>query len=595
MTVPMRRIYKMSGGSWKLVAGADVEVVIPPEPLPTVPPTVFATGNFYAATAAVTPQWPAGHQTNDIGVMTVQTSNQALGSIPTGWAYAGTLPLGVGTAGAAGSTMLHVLWKRATSSAETAFSVGDSGDHQVARITVLRGCRVSGSPIDVSSFSTLGTASTAVSIASITTTVDNALVVGWVANGVDVSTPQAPTVSASWGWNALTQFGIVGGVQTGQGFGGGAQLFSGVMLSHGATGTVSTTLTTSSLQVRGMIAFAPEPGAGTTPGPVTGYKTYMGVSELVETLFGTYVMPDALIGDANATNWITTTTGHIDKARNAPSPGTVLIARVTPGNANFKNPPVGVSRVGPDGQTYTNIGGDTKEGDFRPDIWIDYWNHFVAVLGTSGMTKWQLAVHDGIIRWLQILDDIAGNVGDNAFTHTPTFEQVEQCAAAVKADMPWMATGVRASLESCRAKALQNGVVRKYVYLDLGVATYVANRANNHPASTWIAGEVQKGKDCGLATAGAVNLARGSGDAPWGCQQVTGTFCGDSPDELDEGMRAMLARTDVVGINIWSYEFGGSTYMAKSAISAKLLEMYNLSVGRDDPFPNIRGDLPAAP
>lgn len=84
--------------------------------------------------------WPASHATNDIAICLVETANQSL-STPSGWNDVYT-PTG------SGNTRLHAFWKRATSGAESDCAIGDSGDHQIARIVTYRNCVTSGSPID---------------------------------------------------------------------------------------------------------------------------------------------------------------------------------------------------------------------------------------------------------------------------------------------------------------------------------------------------------------------------------------------------------------------------------------------------------------
>lgn len=84
--------------------------------------------------------WPASHATNDIAICLVETANQSL-STPSGWND-------VNTPSGSGNTRLHAFWKRATSGAESDCAIGDSGNHQIARIVTYRNCVTSGSPID---------------------------------------------------------------------------------------------------------------------------------------------------------------------------------------------------------------------------------------------------------------------------------------------------------------------------------------------------------------------------------------------------------------------------------------------------------------
>lgn len=99
-------------------------------------------GTMAAAISAVSPAWPT-HQTGDLGLLFVETSNQTPGATwpPTGWTLIGTPP---GTTSE--PTKLFVCWKIATSSSESAPTVQDSGDHQIAVIMTVRGAADS-SPI----------------------------------------------------------------------------------------------------------------------------------------------------------------------------------------------------------------------------------------------------------------------------------------------------------------------------------------------------------------------------------------------------------------------------------------------------------------
>ena len=116
------------------------------------------------ATGAITPAWPT-HQVNDIALLVVETANQAVTlSTPAGFVEVTNSPQGTGTAAGTAATRLAVYWKRAASSAESAPTVDNSGDHQIARIITFRGVTTSGNPWDVTAGNVASTASTSVSI-----------------------------------------------------------------------------------------------------------------------------------------------------------------------------------------------------------------------------------------------------------------------------------------------------------------------------------------------------------------------------------------------------------------------------------------------
>lgn len=219
-------------------------------------------GSLTGLGGAVTPAWPSGHQAGDIGIMFVETAGtENIGALPTGWAHAPNSPVSVGTT-STGST-LSVLWKRAVSSSEAALSIGDSGNHNIAQIIVYRGCVGSGSPWDVTTSDTLGTASTSVTIPGVTTVTANCLIIGAVAMPTDTLTGQIQSdVFTNGGLTAVTKrFNSWDDAGNGGGFG----VFEGVKAVAGATGNTTATSLTSALQARWCGALK---GASSgTPGP----------------------------------------------------------------------------------------------------------------------------------------------------------------------------------------------------------------------------------------------------------------------------------------------------------------------------------------
>jgi hypothetical protein len=140
-------------------------------------PTPQAVGAVSQSTGALSVAWPT-HLTDDIGVLFVETANQAVAA-PGGWTL--IAEPGTGTAGTAGATRLSAFWKRAASAAEANVTVADTGARQTAFIQTFRGCIASGSPIDVSA-NTTAASSASVSIPGGTTTVNEALVVAAMSN-----------------------------------------------------------------------------------------------------------------------------------------------------------------------------------------------------------------------------------------------------------------------------------------------------------------------------------------------------------------------------------------------------------------------------
>jgi len=78
-----------------------------------------AAGTAAAATNNITVAWPT-HQIGDIGLLIVETANQAVTlSTPAGFVEVTNSPQGTGTAGGTTATRLSVFWARATSGSMT--------------------------------------------------------------------------------------------------------------------------------------------------------------------------------------------------------------------------------------------------------------------------------------------------------------------------------------------------------------------------------------------------------------------------------------------------------------------------------------------
>jgi putative pyrroloquinoline-quinone-binding quinoprotein len=236
---------------------------------PTFQAAGTAQNGTVALTGATAVAWPT-HQAEDIGLLIIQTNNQAvtLGTNAADWTQVTNSPQGTGTAGSAGATRLTVFWSRATSNAMGAVGINDSGDHQIAQIITFRGVTNTGNPFDVTAGNVASSASTAVSIPGATTTVANTLVVAIVANATDTTTAQ----TSGWTNSNLSSVTERADTQNTPGFGGGFGVATGVKATAGAYGTTTATLATSSAQGRMSIALRPPLttlGTGTNPGNTT--------------------------------------------------------------------------------------------------------------------------------------------------------------------------------------------------------------------------------------------------------------------------------------------------------------------------------------
>lgn len=136
-------------------------------------PSVRSIGAVAASGNAVVVGLPAGHTVGDILLLYVESAEPIV-TPPTGYAHVPDSPQDSGGTTAT-ATQLSVLWKRDNGS-ETAPTVADTGNHQLARIIAVSGCVTSGDPWDVTAGSVDIAATTAVSIPGDTTTIDECLI-----------------------------------------------------------------------------------------------------------------------------------------------------------------------------------------------------------------------------------------------------------------------------------------------------------------------------------------------------------------------------------------------------------------------------------
>jgi hypothetical protein len=216
----------------------------------TVTPAFQAAGPLASGTSNVIVAWPT-EQAGDVGLMLVETANQAVAA-PAGWLAVAGSPQGTGLAGNSTATRLTVFYKRALSSSEGQAGLLDAGDHIVAQILTFRGCAATGLPWDVASGDTSST-STIVVMPSGTTTVDDTLVVQVVSNGTDTTTAQTSTYSNS----SLANLTEVSDRNDIAGNGGGFGVVTGGLAMAGPFAHTVAALQTASAQGRMSIALRP--------------------------------------------------------------------------------------------------------------------------------------------------------------------------------------------------------------------------------------------------------------------------------------------------------------------------------------------------
>ncbi len=230
-------------------------------------PTYQAAGTQYLGSGsnALSPDWPA-HSTNDVALLFVESAGDqpVTLSVAAGFVEVLNSPQATGTTAA--GTRLTVFWARATSSAMTAPTIADPGDHVYARIITYRGVAHTGDPWDVTGGGVKAAASTSVSVTGVTTTVANALVVQAVARHND-SAAAAFSAEANANLTGIAERSDAG---TTSNNGGGIGIWDGLKATAGATGNTTANVT-SSINAFLTIALKSQPGpifsnAGTAVG-----------------------------------------------------------------------------------------------------------------------------------------------------------------------------------------------------------------------------------------------------------------------------------------------------------------------------------------
>jgi hypothetical protein len=228
-------------------------------------PNFQAQGAAVGSVGAATVSWPA-HQTNDIGVLFVESANEAVTlTTASGFVEGPNSPQGIGTAADVAATRLTWFWCRATSGTMADVVVADAGDHVVCRIETLRGCIQSGNPYNVTAGDT-GASSTAITNPAVTTTVPNTLILLAASTCTDTATGQF----SNWANSNLTGVTLQCNLGSISGNGGGFGITTGTFAGTGDIGTSTSTLAGASAQGRLTLAFQPPPDLTLTLNEATG-------------------------------------------------------------------------------------------------------------------------------------------------------------------------------------------------------------------------------------------------------------------------------------------------------------------------------------
>lgn len=256
-------------------------------------PTYVAAGTYTTGVGALSVPMPAGIQAGDLLVLFAESENQDIATPTTGgtWTQIGVAQ-GTGTAGNATSARLEV-WARLATASETNVTVADSGDHTSAIIHAYRGVEPTSFFTGTATGGVVAAATTAVSMAGITTGHDNALVVYALAGSADTATAQFPGSPTNASLTSLTKRTDNA---TTDGDGGSITVITGIKATAGATGTTTGTLSTSTVQAFMVFALRAQvnftvvgaPGAYTYTGSsVKGLRNYTYVDEMLETFEAT--------------------------------------------------------------------------------------------------------------------------------------------------------------------------------------------------------------------------------------------------------------------------------------------------------------------
>lgn len=249
-------------------------------------PTVNSVGAVVAGTGDVSPAPGGSHSVNDIDIIIVQTRDQVASlGVAAGFAELTAIsPLGQT------NNRLTVFWRRWNGSDGTP-TITDPGNHVIARMISISGCKTSGNPWDITGTGTHDTtADTTVSVVGGTTTVADCLIVLCCAQHLPASTGTAVFSGES---NAdLANLTERIDNSTAQGVGGAIGMWTGEKATAGTFGATTATAT-SAVRNNAMVALV---------GAAAGQTITAG--QATETDIGQVITPSKLraLGQATETD-----------------------------------------------------------------------------------------------------------------------------------------------------------------------------------------------------------------------------------------------------------------------------------------------------
>jgi hypothetical protein len=232
---------EVGGGDWVPVAGAPAA------------PTYVDVGTNTSGAGNITVPWPT-HVAGDIGLLVIESTGGQAANLGTANGFAAVDSSPSSTGATTSGTRVTVYWCRATSAAMASPIVTDPGDHAVGRIFTFRGCVETGDPWNITAADQKASASTSASAPTVTTTVNNCLIVCAISRDNDAS---STTSFSAWANASLTDVNEAAEGGTTSGNGGGFGVGYGTLATAGVSG-VTTATVTSSINASITIALLPK-------------------------------------------------------------------------------------------------------------------------------------------------------------------------------------------------------------------------------------------------------------------------------------------------------------------------------------------------
>jgi hypothetical protein len=231
-------------------------------------PTVVGVGAAASGAADITPAFPGGYSavTDDVGISFLECDSTDTINLPTGWALVQVQSVTSGT-----TTELSAVWRRLVGG-DTAPTYVDAGNHQVGRMIVIRGCIATGNPWDVATPTQELVADTTVSIASITTSGPDRLILAAFSTGQDIASIAGATAWANANLSSVTERMDN---WTSSGTGGGFAMATGGLATAGATGATTATLSLAA-NFKAMLHIALKPPVPTFAPPFLNARARLG-------------------------------------------------------------------------------------------------------------------------------------------------------------------------------------------------------------------------------------------------------------------------------------------------------------------------------